>query len=307
VQQRPFIVQVVRGDGLIARFGDIVAHTGINDEPAAQLLAAVESVARMQRPSTPLPDKLAPLTFGVARMVPFGVIAPSSDGLLVLLHGAVRADIETADGKQNLLGENGSSWTSRVVPGTVHRVQISGSRQPAPSAQPRTDLRAGVVPGGGFAVVRPGADAPPKATATERIPSAHGSADTVQVARSSTPVETSMTKASVGVLSTPDGASYPLDRGYVIGRAPLSDDAVQKATASPIVVTYDPYVSRVHAYVTVERGAVFVRDASTAAGTFIAAPGAEEWTQISTTPTKLEPGWSLRVGEWIATYRVSQQ
>jgi hypothetical protein len=52
---------------------------------------------------------------------------------------------------------------------------------------------------------------------------------------------------------------------------------------------------------------VFVRDAGTAAGTFIAAPGAGDWTQVSTTPTKLEPGWSLRVGEWIATHRAGTE
>jgi hypothetical protein len=44
----------------------------------------------------------------------------------------------------------------------------------------------------------------------------------------------------------------------------------------------------------------------TSAGTFIAAPGATEWTQIGTAPFKLEPGWSLRVGEWIATHRVGE-
>jgi hypothetical protein len=77
--------------------------------------------------------------------------------------------------------------------------------------------------------------------------------------------------------------------------------------ASPIVVPYDPHVSRVQAYVMVEHGTVFVRDAGTAAGTFIAAPGAGDWTQVSTTPTKLEPGWSLRVGEWIATHRAGTE
>ncbi|MCV7233765.1 FHA domain-containing protein [Mycobacterium branderi] len=287
----------------MARFGGIVAYTGVNDEAAAQLLAAVESVARTQRPGGPLPDRLSPVAFGVARTVPFGAIAPSANGLLVLLHGPVRADIETPEGEQNLQGKSGPAWVSQVVPGAMPRVRISGSRQPGPPVQPRTDLRDGIVPGGGFVFGPAGMGEPAKAAATERIPSAPASAETVQVARASAPVETSMTPTPVGVLATPDGASYPLDREYAIGRSPLSDDAVQKAAASPIVVPYDPYVSRVHAYITVDRGAVFVRDASTPAGTFIAAPGAPEWTQISTTPTKLEPGWSLRVGEWIATYR----
>ena len=48
---------------------------------------------------------------------------------------------------------------------------------------------------------------------------------------------------------------------------------------------------------------MFVRDGGTPAGTFIAAPGAEEWTQIGTAPMELAPGWSLRIGALILTYR----
>jgi hypothetical protein len=49
---------------------------------------------------------------------------------------------------------------------------------------------------------------------------------------------------------------------------------------------------------------VFVRDAATPGGTYIASPGAADWTQISTAPTELKPGWSMRVGDQIYTYRV---
>jgi hypothetical protein len=106
-----------------------------------------------------------------------------------------------------------------------------------------------------------------------------------------------------GVLQTEGGAIYPLDRPYVIGRDPLGDDTVRNAHASPIVVQNDQHVSRVHAFVTITDGAVFVRDAATPGGTFIAAPGAKDWTEISQTPTELAPGWSLRIGEQILTYR----
>jgi hypothetical protein len=54
--------------------------------------------------------------------------------------------------------------------------------------------------------------------------------------------------------------------------------------------------------VSVDAGAVFVRDASTPGGTFMAPPGAKAWIQIGITPTELQPGWSLRVGERILTY-----
>jgi pSer/pThr/pTyr-binding forkhead associated (FHA) protein len=104
-------------------------------------------------------------------------------------------------------------------------------------------------------------------------------------------------------LESKDGAVYPLDRDYVIGRDPLRDDTVRNATASPIVVRDDRHISRVHAYVSMRGTTVLVRDASTPGGTFIASPDAQDWTRIGTTPTELEPGWILRVGEHILVYR----
>lgn len=304
-------MRVASGDGLIARFGDVVAYAGVNEEPAAALLAAVDSAARVRQPGPILAGQLAPIAFGVARTVPFGLVAPTAEGLCVLLHGPVHADIETQDGKQGLDGQDAPIWASRVPPEPVLKVGVGGCRRSSVPATPRTDLKAGVVPGGGFVLVRTGARVDsgrrPRIAVPERKPSTVESIDTVHITRRAAPVETSVVQATVGALATDDGADYPLDRAYVIGRAPLSDDAVRDAKASPIVVPSDPYVSRVHAYVTVDRGGVFVRDAGTAAGTFIAAPGAEQWTQIDTSPTKLEPGWSLRVGEWVVTYRGADQ
>jgi hypothetical protein len=115
--------------------------------------------------------------------------------------------------------------------------------------------------------------------------------------------ETSGPGQLVGALILEDGAVYPLDRPYVIGRSPTVDEAVRTASAAPIAVPRDRHVSRVHAYVSVERGKVYVRDASTPAGTFIAAPGAEQWTRVGTAPIELPPGWSVRIGEKIITYR----
>jgi hypothetical protein len=107
----------------------------------------------------------------------------------------------------------------------------------------------------------------------------------------------------VGALVLADGSAFPLDRPYVVGRSPMIDETVRAATATPLAVPRDRHVSRVHAYVSVDRGKVYVRDAATPAGTFIAAPGADEWTRIGTTPTELHPGWSLRIGQRILTYR----
>lgn len=112
---------------------------------------------------------------------------------------------------------------------------------------------------------------------------------------------------AVGTLILENGTAYPLDRPYVIGRGPQTDDSVRSATAAPIVIQRDRHVSRVHAYVSVDRGKVFVRDATATSGTFIAPPGADEWTRIGSSPTELRPGWSVRISERVLTYRCPNQ
>ncbi len=109
-----------------------------------------------------------------------------------------------------------------------------------------------------------------------------------------------------GALVMPDGAVYPLDRPYVIGRSPQSDDLVKKASASPIVLPRDRHVSRVHAYVSLDRGKVFVRDASTRSGTFVAAPGTDQWTRIGAEPVELPPGWRIKISSRVLTFRAAE-
>ncbi len=299
MQQRSFNIGVAGGDGLIARFGDVVIYASGSDESIAQLLAAVDSAARARHPGVGLPERLAPVVFGAARAVRFGIVAPTADGFLVLLKGNVTADIRTQEGDRSVSGPDGPRLATEAVPHHARSIGIRDSNRRSSQPLPHTDLRAGVVPGGGFAMVRAGVTAEPprpvETPATAWVPEDVA----VNFAISD---ETVAATPVIGVLSTKGGAAYPLDRPYVIGRAPLSDDAVANASASPIVVEYDPYISRVHAYITVERGGVFVRDASTPAGTFIAPPGAETWTQIGQAPARLDPGWTMRIGDWIATH-----
>ena len=96
---------------------------------------------------------------------------------------------------------------------------------------------------------------------------------------------------------------YPLDRGYVIGRNPSGDEAVRTGAAAPLTLPRDRHVSRVHAYVTLEGGVIYIRDAGTSGGTYIAAPGVEQWTRIGETAVELAPGWRMRLGQKILTHR----
>lgn len=106
------------------------------------------------------------------------------------------------------------------------------------------------------------------------------------------------------LLASTDGALYPLDRDYVIGTDPLADDAVRQAKAAPIALRDDQQVARIHAYVTIDGLRVLVRDAATPSGTFVAPPGGSTWEPVGTELAELKPGWSVRVGSHVLTYRV---
>jgi hypothetical protein len=321
VDKIPWVVGVVRGDRLIARYGDVVLFVDDDGQSAGELLAGIEPAAHTPHPGAAIAERVAGWTVGgaSARVPAFGVVAPMPEGLLVIVRGGVKAAIESADGIRMLSGERAYTWVDEVLPETVTQVGVTAAAGPVAQASTHTDLRAGVVPAGGFVLQRAGAAAPKEASREraakqqppgETTPGRRGQPERgvpTQLWQPGAP-RAAADPATVDSTDSPllvaeDGAVFPLDRPYVLGRDPAADEAVRDAAASPIVVKHDQHVSRVHAYISIDGDKVQVRDAQTPGGTFVAAPGAKEWTPVGKAPTELPAGWRLRIGERIFTRR----
>ncbi|WP_280418558.1 FHA domain-containing protein [Nocardia carnea] len=354
-------IGIAPGEGLVARFGDVVIYLVGANASTERILGAVEAVADAEHPGAAIAQRLAAVVFGTgSEPPPFGLVAPTADGTLVLLRGPVSALISGAEGSRRLVGARAFTWVDEIVRDPVRTLSVGPGADAQVTPYPRTDLRAGVVPGGGFvihAAVRrskkpgrpaaaaaakrvageppatapaglvaadpePAADSGPRtglasAHPAEPLPGtrawsaapARQAADHIRLRKDAGKSRahaahngTDAPENGPAVLLAEDGTSYPLDRAYVIGRGPSVDESVRRKTAAPLVLQRDRHISRVHAYLSVDAGKVYLRDAGTAAGTFVSTPDEPRWTRIGQSPTELPPGGRIRISEQVLTY-----
>jgi hypothetical protein len=311
VEQVTTRIGIDQGPGLVGRFGDTViliphgaATDGDADEVVGELLGLSAAVAAdPELPASVIAARLASWVIG--RMpedaTAFAIVVPVRGGTVMFLRGTVWCEASGPDWTRRLSGEQAVTWVDQILPPSFERLAIGAAAAQSVRAYPGTDLREGIVPGQGFVLTRigttsePGPDAQYPRTEVVRQP------DTMKI--SGHPEA----RGPLGVLTSEDGLVIHLDRGYVFGREPHNDPLVRSGVASPIVIQDpDSMVSRVHAYLSAEAGVVLVRDASSAHGTYISPPGADEWTEIGTEPSQLPAGWSLRIGRQVFVFQPTE-
>ena len=160
VDEQPH-VSVEQGDGLVARFGDCVVLVGQADSPEAgveEILQAVEaSAAEAGSPGPAIATRLAAIVAACDErpVPPFGVVAPLEDTIVVFLHGPVWADITGTEGSQRISGLQAVTWVDHIVRAPFQLLSVGSGERPI-QADPRSDLRAGRVPGSGFVLTPAG-------------------------------------------------------------------------------------------------------------------------------------------------------
>ena len=150
-------IAVQPGDGLVGRFGDtvlLVAGPVSEEDPFVEhLVGTVEAgAAETDVPGAALAQRIGELLFRAdsAHVASFGLVAPVEGGALVLLHGDVDAEISQPSGVSRLSGRQAVTWVDHVVHAPFDRVALTRGEAGPVSVHPRSDLRVGVVPGGGF-------------------------------------------------------------------------------------------------------------------------------------------------------------
>ncbi len=169
------VVRSHPGEGLVGRFAGVVivavpSGSG-QDAMTDQLLALAEAAAA----SGPTPGRrLARQIAGVLSssdpdVVPaFGLLAQADTGLVLILQGAMDADVSGPQGNEHLSGGQVATWVDRILPPPIVTVVLAPTGRALASPDPRSRAWSAALSAG------PACPLLPAATAADDR--AHGSA-----------------------------------------------------------------------------------------------------------------------------------
>jgi hypothetical protein len=246
------------GDGLVGRFGDTVilipawagggGAAGATGGAAEELLALAAAIASdPQLAAGAIAARLA--TWVLGRMpgdvIPFGIVVPVDDGVVMFLRGAVWCTVTEAGSTRALSGEHAVTWVDQIVSGSFERLAIGIEGEQAVRAHPLSDLRDGVVPGQGFVLTRlesggqaqatpaardrPQQQAPAEALADEGKPAWY---QTSAAGSEAAPIEVTLADASPGETALADAAPGEAALAEAVPADAMSAGAAQNEVAS---------------------------------------------------------------------------
>ncbi len=180
----PDKLEVLSGQGLVARFDDVAVWAG--PQASAALQAHLVSEAQRTGKGPNGGDQLASSLIAVLQrgdpepQAPFAVVGPGANGMTLFLHGPVQA----WDSGRWLAPQPVPGWMVTSIGRPWPLIVLPYGASPPPQSQQGNplDLLVGAVPGAGFVMLRPpGASgqmggAPQAATAPQPSPGGYGAA-----------------------------------------------------------------------------------------------------------------------------------
>jgi hypothetical protein len=332
------------GEGVIARYGALVAVTDGRGPCPDPLLSALAEVAEAAGDGSDLVLRAARAALSSGQHAAFACAGVMADGgVAVLVHGRAVATVGVEGGPDVTLTPSDSMLpVSRTFAGATVTVGLAVGEAAPPD--PRFWLGDGVVQGGGLAVTVSAVqgidvlgavdDHPPTidtpAAGTPDLQAGEASPQPVLVegvlcardhfndpgawscrecgiALDQPPRSFERRRRpSLGVLVLDDGTRFALDGDYVLGREPALDGDVLAGRARSLRIN-DPNgsVSRLHLKISLVGWQVEVSDLGSANGTVLQSPDGER-TLTPFEPTMIEPGARIGIGHRSMQYLAYQ-